>query len=95
MLCCVLGSALHQTIPVFFVATFYNLTQRPPHNCILSVPFCFLCVHCYMTRAFTAVMSAADGTLNAYVRTAMCPEKPGTTVSVVGYCSDANHTSLE
>eukprot|EP00035_Acanthoeca_spectabilis_P008516 m.155097 g.155097 ORF g.155097 m.155097 type:complete len:442 (+) comp14395_c2_seq1:13-1338(+) len=42
--------------------------------------------------AYTAVMNAADGTLTAFVRTAMCPESPGTTTVDGRYCL-ANRTA--
>ena len=36
--------------------------------------------------AYTALMDAAAGSLKAFVRTAMCPEHPGTTVIDGRYC---------
>jgi hypothetical protein len=30
-----------------------------------------------------------------YVRTAMCPENPGSTLSVAGYCTGANRTTSD
>lgn len=43
--------------------------------------------------AFTAVMSAAEGTLTAFVRTAMCPETAGTTILDSRYCGGTNATT--